>query len=315
MSFKIVEYYLRQVLSDGIQRIRSNPDVIDEVFGELACPPLDKTFGHRIINEIKCFFVDNDVPVRSAFSQNQIELPSLTVHLISSQEDPQYRAMQDHIGYERVPKQPSIIQGPFYGIDYNPSNGRLFFPKTMDLTAFTKGRKIFSAEDDEVYTIKGTIKINEPGTPANELTDQYVTIVNSDGEMPERVQYAKMYLLSSINFSLYRVAGSWFREVFEIRVNAASNSDQAIWLYYITSYLLFKNKNFFEEVGLESQTFGVTEFTRDAAKMPNNIWGRTIRLTFLVQHTWSEEVDVLELQEVNVNVQSNVVGQMSEMEL
>jgi hypothetical protein len=222
--------------------------------------------------------------------------------------------MQDHIGYQRIPKQPSVIQGPFHGISYDPSNGRLTFPKTMNMIAFIKGRKLFSVEDDEVYTIKGTIKINEPGTPAHELVDQYITVVDSNGDTPERVQFAKMYLLSSIDFSINRIAGSWFREVFEIRINAATNSDQAIWLYYITSYLLFRNKGYFEEVGLESQTFGVTEFSRDAQKMPNSIWGRTVRLTFLVQHTWSEEVDVLELGGININVQSNVVGQIAETE-
>jgi len=306
----IVEYYIRQVLYEGIQRLRGNLNQVNEIFAELACPPLDKVFGEQVIKEIRCFFAENDIPVRSAFSPNQIDLPSLTVHLISSQEDPQYRSMQDHMGFQRVPKEPTVIQGPFYGVSYDSSSGQLHLPKTMDLSQFINGRKIFSAEDDAVYTIKGTIKANEADTPTNELKDQYVTVVDSNSDIADSMGIAKLYLLSSIDFSLKRIAGSFFREVFEIRINAATNSDQAVWLYYITSYILMRNKAYFEQVGLESQTYSSSDFNRDAGKMPNSIWGRTIRLTFLVQHTWSEDMSALELFGVDINAASNVVSQI-----
>jgi hypothetical protein len=308
---KIVEYYLRSALSEGLDELRKNTDTIDEVFQELACPPLSSAFGDKIIDEIKCFFRDNDIPVRSAFSQNQIELPSLTVHLLSSQEAPEYRSMQDHISYQRAPKAPSVLQGPFYGLAYDSETGKLTLPKTFDTSRFIKGRKIFSAEDDEVYTIKGTMKLNDPGTAAYDLQEQSVCLVNLQGEVPESVKFAKLSLLSSVDFALKRVAGTWFREVFEIRVNAQTNSDQAVWLYYITAYILLRNKWRFEEVGLESQTFGVSEFTRDVGKMPNNIWGRTIRLTFLVQHQWKEDVESLELVGVNLNAENSVTNEIT----
>lgn len=308
MSMKIVEYYIRSVLSQGIEELRTNLDLVQEVFEELTCHPLDKQFGQKIVDEIKCFFRDNDIPVRSALSQNQIELPSLTVHLVSSQEAPEYRSMQDHISYQRLPKPAAVLQGPFFGISYDAESGKLNLPKTLDTSKFIKGRKIFSAEDDEVYTIKGTMKLNPPGTASYDLKDQYIHIVDHNGDIPESVKIAKLTLLSSVDFKLKRVAGSWFREMFEIRVNAQTNSDQAVWLYYITSYLLFKNKWRFEQVGLESQTFGVSEFMRDVGKMPNNIWGRTIRLTFLVQHQWKEDLDAIEFIGINLNAESNITN-------
>ena len=309
---KIVEYYIRQVLSEGISRLRSNIHQINDVFSELACPPLDKTFGNKVIEEIKYFFAENDIPVRASFSPNQIDLPSITVHLLSSQEDPQYRAMQDHIGFERIPKEPATILGPFYGISYDSDTGRLNLPKTMDLYEFIRNRKIFSVESDRVYTIKGTMKTNDAGTAVYDLEDQYITLVDENGDTPDEIGIARLYLLSSVDFYLKRIAGSWFNEVFEVRMNANTNSDQAIWLYYITSYILMRNKAYFEQVGLESQTYGASDFTRDNAKMPNSIWGRTIRLTFRVQHTWSEDIDALELFGININVQGNITSQIAE---
>lgn len=309
ISFKIVEYFLRQVIEEGIDKIRANPDVIDDIFDDLTRPPLDKVFGKKIVNDIKEFFVTNDLPVLSAFSQNGIILPAITVHLISSQEDPEYRSMQDHAFYERTPKKAAIIAGPVYAKAYDSDSGKLTFNGEVDLSQFSKGRKLFAKRDDEVYTIAGTIKINT----TDRSKDQYIHVVDAYGSVPERVDFAEMYLLSSVDFTMDRIAGAWFRETFEIRVNANSNSDQAIWLYYILAHIMMRNKQAFEDVGLENQTFSTSEFTRDVGKAPNTIWGRTLRFSFLVQHTWKEEVDVLELFQVNVNVETNVTRMISEV--
>lgn len=313
MGFKIVEYYIRNVLSEGIARLRENTEELEHVFAELAHPPLDITFGHKIISEIKHFFTQNDVPVLSAFSQNQIQLPSITVHLISSQEDPALRSFQDHWQYERVPGQKTVLAGPIYGTSYDPETGRIHFAKTVDLSQVIHGRKIFAPRDDEVYTVEGTMLTNPPGTPVYQLVDQYITVVDSTGDAPPAVDIAELQVLSTIDFKLYRKAAVHFREMFEIRVNAQTNTDQAIWLYYIVSYLLMLNKGYFEDVGLESQTFSTSEFTRDNGKLPNNIWGRTIRFSFLVQHTWREPVQVLELTGINLNAENPVTGEITEL--
>ncbi len=306
MGFKIVEYYIRNIISDGIARLREDVDLIDEIFGDLTCPPLGDLYGKKIVDEIKHFFTNNDVPVLSAYNSNQMQLPSITVHLISSQEDPELRTMQDHGYYQRTPKRAATLAGPIWAKEYDPDTGKLTFDKNVDMTQFIKNRKLFSRRDDVVYTIKGRLQVNEAGTAVAERGEQFCHIVDADGDIPSKIDFAELYLLSSIDFALHRVAVVHFRETFEIRVNAQTNSDQAIWLYYIVSYILMRNKAKFEEVGLESQTFSTSEFSRDVGKAPNSIWGRTLRFSFLVEHDWREEVDALELVAINLNVESNV---------
>lgn len=312
MGFKIVEYYVRQVLSEAIASLREDVDLLDDVFGELACSPLDNVFGQRIIKEIKGFFKDNDIPVLSAYGQNQIQLPSVTVHLVSSMEAPEYRTMQDHVGYVRTPKKPTVLAGPLYAKSYDPENGRLTFDKDVDMRQFVARRKLFARRDDVVYTIKPKFLVNDSNTPVEQRTDQYCHIVDSEGLIPEQIDYAELYLLSSIDFELNRVGSVCFRETFEIRCNAQTNTDQAIWLYYIVSYVLMRNKSKFEEVGIESQTYSTSEFTRDIGKEPNSIWGRTLRFSFLVQHSWKEEQCVPELFAINVNAETNVTRLVAE---
>jgi hypothetical protein len=305
MGFKIVEYYIRHVISDGIAELRKNPDLLDDVFAELTCSPLDQMYGKKIVDEIKCFFKDNDIPVLAAYGQNQIQLPCISVHLISSQEDQDYRSMQDHWGFIRTPKKASVLAGPVYAKEYDPETGKLTFDKSVDLSKVVKGRKLFARRDDTVYTLVPTFKINK-NVPAYELEDQFVHVVDSTGGIPERVDFSELYILSSIDFEIHRLALTHFRENFEVRVNAQTNTDQAIWLYYIVSYILMRNKGNFEKLGMESQTYSASEFTRDVGKSPNNIWGRTFRFSFLVQHSWKEEVNAVEIVEVNVNSETNV---------
>lgn len=306
MGFKIVEYFLRHTISDGIERLRKDVDLLDDVFADLTCPPVGVMYGQKIVDEIKCFFRDNDIPVLSAYSQNQIQLPSVTVHLVSSQEDPQYRAMQDHVGFIRTPRKGTVLAGPMYAKSYDPETGALVFDKSVDLQQFMAGRKLFARRDDEVFTIKTPLKLNDPSLRPDQKKDQTVHIVDSEGDIPMGIDFAELYLLSSIDFEVHRFAAAYFRETFEIRINAQTNTDQAIWLYYIVAYILMRNKSAFEEVGLESQTFSASEFTRDVGKSPNNIWGRTFRFTFLVQHNWKEEVQALELGQVTVNAESAI---------
>jgi len=312
MGFKVVEYYLRHCISDGIERLRTDLSQIDDIFGDLACHPLNDLYGKKIIDEIKCFFRDNDIPVLSAFGQNQIQLPSITVHMISSMEDPQYRAMQDHVGYERSPKAATRLSGPLYAKAYDPTTGKLTFDKDVDMSGFIKGRKLFSRRSDEVFTLKPKFQVNDSTTAAEDRKDQTCVIVDANGDFPEELDYAELYLLSSIDFEIHRVAAAYFRETFEIRCNAQTNTDQAIWLYYIVAWVLMRNKEFFEEVGMESQTFSASDFTRDQAKGPNTIWGRTLRFNFLVQHNWKEKIDALEIVGINVNAETNVVRFISE---
>lgn len=311
MGFKIVEYYLRSVIEDGIAELRKNFDELDYVFADLTNHPTMRKYGARVVDDIKRWFVHNDIPVLSAYGQNDIQLPSITVHLLSSQEDPAYRTMQDHWDYYRVPTEAARLTPSLYGISYDPEKGQVHFDKHLDLSAAIQGRKLFSARIDQVFTIDGTLVTNDPGTLPEDLVPQYITITDADGNVPGGIDIAELYILSTVDFKMYRRAAAWFNETFEIRANANTNGDQAIWLYYILAYVLMRYKHRFEEVGLESQTFGAAEFFRDVGKAPNNIWGRTVRFNFRVNHEWREPVQSLELVGVNLNAENPITNQLA----
>ena len=75
----------------------------------------------------------------------------------------------------------------------------------------------------------------------------------------------------------------------DIMMMAQKNGDEALWLYYIVNYILFKRKRQAERLGLQLQTFSATDNMRDASKLTDNIWVRTIRYRCIVQNFWDSE--------------------------
>jgi hypothetical protein len=64
----------------------------------------------------------------------------------------------------------------------------------------------------------------------------------------------------------------------DIGCHGSKSPDQVIWLYYILSYILFKNKRYAESMGLELQTATASDWARDNGKTPENIFTRWVRM-------------------------------------
>lgn len=87
----------------------------------------------------------------------------------------------------------------------------------------------------------------------------------------------------------------------DIVVMSSRNGDEALWLYYILTYILLKQKRKAEALGLEKHTWSASDYNRNANKLADNIWERYIRFRALVQNYW-EDRDVLCFDDVNTDI-------------
>lgn len=90
-----------------------------------------------------------------------------------------------------------------------------------------------------------------------------------------------------------------FTVMVDIGIHANKAGDHVLWLYYITSYVLFKHKTMAEKLGLRLHTFSASDYNKDTSKMTENIWTRWIRFRCTTQNFWSAD-KYLEIEEVNV---------------
>ena len=186
MAHVIPQVALHRVIWQGIQILKQNPDVLDDIFLYYTVDPMNRDYGKPYIDNIKKWFVETEIPVVQAWSLNPQQAPQIALRLASEQEDESKAAIGDHFD---MGEEADIGVSPF--------------------------------------------------------------VVNLD-----------------------------------VLVMSSRNGDEALWLYYIVSYILFKRKRQAERLGLQLQTFSATDNSRDLGKLGDNIWVRTIRFRCIVQNFW-----------------------------
>lgn len=75
----------------------------------------------------------------------------------------------------------------------------------------------------------------------------------------------------------------------DIGIHGSKSADQVLWMYYILSYILFKYKSIARSLGIEIQTYSASDWQKESAKMPENIWTRWIRMRCTVFNTWGAD--------------------------
>ena len=200
MGMVMPQVALHRVIWEGVQILKQNPDVLDDIFLYYTVEPINRDYGQTYVDNIKKWFVETELPVVQAWSLNPQQAPQIAIKLSSEQEDESKAAIGD------------------------------FFD---------------SGEESDIGV-----------SPF---------IVNLD-----------------------------------IMIMAPKNSDESIWLYYIVNYILFKRKRQAERLGLQLHTFSATDNNRDASKLTDNIWVRTIRYRCVVQNFWDSE-PYLNIEDIELN--------------
>jgi hypothetical protein len=87
----------------------------------------------------------------------------------------------------------------------------------------------------------------------------------------------------------------------DIGIHADRSSDSVLWLYYIMSYILFKEKRRAERLGLKLHTWSASDYNKDASKMADNIWTRWVRFKCTTQNYLGDEPRT-EADELNLDL-------------
>ena len=80
-----------------------------------------------------------------------------------------------------------------------------------------------------------------------------------------------------------------FSTLVDIGIHGSKAADQVLWMYYIASYIMFKYKPVARSLGIEIQTYSASDWQKDSAKMPDNIWTRWMRMRCTVFNTWQAD--------------------------
>jgi len=93
-----------------------------------------------------------------------------------------------------------------------------------------------------------------------------------------------------------------FTVMLDIGIHANRAGDHILWLYYITSYILFRYKLMAESMGLRLQTFSASDYNKDANRMTENIWTRWIRFRCTTQNFWTPFTTDELIEDINTDM-------------
>lgn len=142
-----------------------------------------------------------------------------------------------------------------------------------------------------------------------------IPVVQSWSFSPNRIPCFSIHLSSESEDEAKAAIGDYFGEtddftvttgVFtvtaDIAIHSDRNSDQTLWLYYIMSYIMFKEKRTAERLGIQLHTWSASDYNKESRYMAENIWTRWVRVRCTTQNYLKdkdkEEYDV----EIEVDV-------------
>jgi hypothetical protein len=70
----------------------------------------------------------------------------------------------------------------------------------------------------------------------------------------------------------------------DIGIHAEKSKDHVLWLYYILTYIFYKEKVLGRDLGLQLFTFRANDYNKESKYMADNVWSRWVRFRCTVQN-------------------------------
>jgi hypothetical protein len=70
----------------------------------------------------------------------------------------------------------------------------------------------------------------------------------------------------------------------DIGIHADKSKDHVLWLYYILTYILYKEKLVGRGLGLQLYTFRANDYNKESKYMADNVWSRWVRFRCTVEN-------------------------------
>jgi hypothetical protein len=152
------------------------------------------------------------------------------------------------------------------------------------------------------------------------FNDTKIPVVQAWSLNPERIPCFSIHLASEMEDEQKAAIGDFFGETedsttatgvftvyIDIGIHADKSGDGVLWLFYIMSYIMFKEKRTAERLGLKLQTYSASDYNRDNSKLAENIWTRWVRFKCTTQNFITDEA-LTEVESLVIDIDAQPVG-------
>lgn len=270
---------IKMAVELGIQDIKDNPWLIDDILGDAAQNIyLRDKYGQKQIDACKEWFKNNKIELAMVDRNDRDNYPLVTITLGSSNEKNEMKTLAEQSS-ESVKLLPNEINKPIpfvvkpLAVSYDAMTGEVLIPEgTVGLDRVAAGMILVDPSTGNGYTIHD---------------------VTPDGLMIEdglALTAAKYAVVPQYQFYEARVGHTFFQETYNIACHVVGDPQTLLWLHSIVLYALLRyREGLFEANGFAESTISSSDL------LPNqNLtgpggevgWTRIISLTGQVENTW-----------------------------
>jgi hypothetical protein len=299
----MTELVLETILRDGLGEIKSNPNILDDIFGRLKEAHFLNQYGQNKIDEIKTFFTNNrkQIKIVHAWSQVPSHIPCFSIQLLNADEEESIQNLgNDYLEVEN-PKEPEVILATVQPTAFDVVSGKLTIDPGVDLSTVCAGM-LFKDSNDITFEIKAPI--------SNMSGNKYITLVNN-GNTPELTLPGQV--ISSIDFTRYDRRMVRLREKIMIGVHASNDIHLTKFLYYILIWILKSRQEAMITRGLTLDRGTGRVFDRDDEYQGENIYTRYLEITCISDFIWNQaDVKVFDCFDLTVKVNTPTASSPTE---
>lgn len=297
MGFALSDLILESIIRDGIENIKQDPTILDDVFAELTRSYASRKYGSAEIQKIKDYITGankKEIAVVHSFHEAEAKSPCFSIQLGSDNENTRHDAIDDFLADERIA-----------------------ITEQAKLDAL---KKVLNFTPTAYDPITGKVSVDD----SVDLSDVYVNYIYEDGVSTEHTilsgisndtgnKYFFIAKNSDVDLNPGTIRSFLTEEQFELRVMVnestlliGCHSKEALltkYLYILLKYFIESRKKDLIKRGFDNPVVKGSDFTRDLHYQGDMVFTRFLTVSGRTTDTWrSDQVDLIDSVEIDASV-------------
>lgn len=276
MAILQTDILIRTMIEAGINDLRKNPWVLDDVFGGLAQDPLSKVeYGYKEVKAAKDWFLQCNIAVYLPFRVDNPVTPCVSIMEKPKSERADRASLSDDGSIEdyeprRATSQPQYVIPPFNPAGYDPSEGIVTLPEGTTTDLLAPGLFLVSKKTGKAYVIK---KI---------LGSQDFSI--SEGVSDD---FDEAYIVPpTALWNLHR-ENAYLSESYDVGCHASGDPVTTMWLRQLIMYIMFRYREaYLEARGWEISSLSAGPIAPNPVFAGDKVYSCVVSLEGTVEANW-----------------------------
>lgn len=289
MGIHLTDLIVEATIRDGLEYLKQNPDVVDDIFSPLTRTYNQRKYGQAEIEKIKTMLNTKNIAVVHSFYEAESKSPCYSIQL-GAEAEAKDRA---HLGdfeadvQEDIEDEDSLIRIPlFTPLAHDPVSGKVSVPDNVDLSPLNAGYIFVDGDENESDVQRGISNV-----PGNKF------FFIPKGVMPNITD--PCFIKTFLSFTQHEEKG----DTSSINILIGVHAKDALltkYLYVILKYIMKSRKNDLIRRGIVNSSFQGSDFTRDLKYEGDMVFTRFFTLSGQVDDTWaSADVPLIDNVEID----------------